>query len=110
MIKEIRCFCEVVQQQSLAAAARSLNMSAPMMTRHIQRLEQELNVVLLHRTTRGMHLSEEGELFYQQAQEILATYEAGMRSVNQHALGISGTVKIGVPRFYCRIMAGSSIK
>ena len=97
MLKEMRYFCEVVQQQSLAAAARSLKVSTPMMTRHVQHLEEELGAVLLNRTTRGMSLTEAGDIFYQQAKHIISTYEAGKRAIKGSVTGEHGAIKIGLP-------------
>ncbi len=97
MIKEMQYFCAVVQQHSLAGAARQLGVSTPMMTRHIQHLEQELDTKLLNRTTRDMSLTESGELFYQSALEIIKSYETGKRSIHKQCSEVCGKIKIALP-------------
>ena len=69
--KSLRAFRLVVTQGSLAAAARTMNLSQPAVSRLIALLEQETNLRLFNRTRRRLILSEAGELFYRETRHIL---------------------------------------
>jgi len=60
---EMTVFLAVVEDRSLAAAARRLDVSAPTVTRAIAALESRLGVALLARSTRGVQLTQAGERF-----------------------------------------------
>ena len=56
----IRSFTKVAELGSFIAAAEALNISRPMVSKHVLRLEDELGVSLLNRTTRSVALTEAG--------------------------------------------------
>src|SRR3546814_12994459 len=63
---------EVVELGSLSGAARALDMSPTMATKHVAAIEQRLGVRLLHRTTRKVTPTEIGRTFVQNAERIIA--------------------------------------
>ncbi len=67
----MRVFVRAVAAGSLSAAARQLDMSAAMATKHIDALESRLGVKLLHRTTRRLSLTEAGSDYLEACQRIL---------------------------------------
>jgi DNA-binding transcriptional LysR family regulator len=69
---EMRAFVTVVEQQSFAAAAVSLGLTPSAVSKLVTRLEDRLGVQLLHRTTRRLSLSSEGEVYFTRARQILA--------------------------------------
>lgn len=96
-LDDLKAFCLVCEHKSLSKAARKLGISTPMMTRRINRLETELKTQLLHRTTRVVEPTETGFSFYQKSQNVLASYEEALSSLDKTSLTVSGTVKIGLP-------------
>jgi DNA-binding transcriptional LysR family regulator len=72
---DMRAFVNVVEQQSFAAAAQLLGLSPSAVSKLVTRLEDRLGVQLLHRTTRRLSLSSEGEVFFARARQILADVE-----------------------------------
>jgi DNA-binding transcriptional LysR family regulator len=62
----------VATKGSLSAAARELGVSTSAVSKRLSRLEQHLGVRLLHRTTRRLSLTDEGEMYLQGAARILA--------------------------------------
>ena len=74
-MRALEVFIEVADCGSLAGAARKLSISPPSVTRLLNDLEQDLGVLLFHRTTRAVTLSEPGRTFLADARKILQGYQ-----------------------------------
>jgi len=72
----LREFVSVVEQGGFTAAARQLNVSTSFVSRQVTRLEDRLDVRLLQRTTRKVHLTEMGQVYYERSREILDQLES----------------------------------
>ena len=86
----LRLFLGVVDAGSMSAAAEMLGQTASGVSRGLSRLEDELGVILLNRTTRRMELTEEGAHFLPKARQIVAALEEAeecMRMVHQRPAG-----------------------
>ena len=57
----VRTFVAVVDNGSLAAAARALNLAHPTVARHVQQLETQLGVVLFERSGQGLKINDVGQ-------------------------------------------------
>lgn len=71
-IEELVVFTAVVENGSFRRAADSLNLAASVVSRSLKKLETKLDSSLLHRTTRSISLTQEGEWLFTQAAEIIA--------------------------------------
>ncbi|HCC0887185.1 TPA: LysR family transcriptional regulator [Salmonella enterica] len=71
MLESMGIFVQVVEQGSFTRAADTLQMHRPAVSKAIQHLEDELGVKLLHRTTRKLNITTEGDEFYQRARQVL---------------------------------------
>ena len=69
----MQCFVRAVETGSFSATARELGIGQPNVSRHIGSLESHLAVRLLHRTTRKLSLTIEGERYYIEARRALDT-------------------------------------
>jgi DNA-binding transcriptional LysR family regulator len=93
----MRVFLQVVDTGSFAAAARSLDLSKPMITRAVAQLEAHLRARLLHRSTRNVTATEVGTEYAERCREILAaTAEAEERASLDRAAP-SGSLRIAMP-------------
>src|SRR5580704_4466971 len=72
---DMRAFVRVVEHQSFSAAAVVLGLTPSAVSKHVSRLEDRLGVRLLHRTTRRLALTSEGEVYFTRARQILADIE-----------------------------------
>lgn len=87
-------FCEAASAGSLASAARRLRIAPMSATRSLAALEKELGVRLMHRTTRSLTLTDEGQAFLSHAQAILEEREAALASIRPAAAGAAGTLRL----------------
>ena len=67
----MNAFCRIVERGSFARAAEDLGVSPALLSREVKLLEQSLAASLLTRSTRSMSLTDNGRLFYEEAQRIL---------------------------------------
>lgn len=92
----------VAETGSISQAAKLLYVSQPAISKAITNLEESLNQVLFIRNSRGVKLTEEGQLLYQYTKEafdILRQGEDRMRLMKE--LGV-GHIKIGVSATLCK--------
>ena len=94
---ELAFFCLLIKQGSLVATARELNLTPPAVSRRLTLLEDRLGVRLLNRTTRRISLTHEGELYYQNALNILKDIEEMERLVSSSRTAPKGLLKINAP-------------
>jgi DNA-binding transcriptional LysR family regulator len=84
---EMAAFVRVVDSHGFSAAAPALGLTPSAVSKLVTRLETRLGVRLLQRTTRALHLTQEGEVFYAAAKRIVGDMEA----LENQVAGQSGT-------------------
>ena len=99
----MRAFVAVCDQQGFAAAARRLDLSASVVTRLVAGLEDHLNVRLLQRTTRSVHLTDAGARFLERARRILAELEEAELSAQDERAQPRGTLTVAAPLLFGRM-------
>ncbi|MCB1756576.1 MAG: LysR family transcriptional regulator [Gammaproteobacteria bacterium] len=95
-LRHLRYFIAVAEEQHIGRAALRLNISQPPLTRQIQQLEEDLGVQLFNRTPRGMEITEAGELFLDEAKNLLAVLERATHRVRRAGEGKLGKLDIGI--------------
>jgi DNA-binding transcriptional LysR family regulator len=95
--QEMRVFTAVVDAASFVAAGEALGMSKAAVSRHVSDLEQRLGVRLMHRTTRKLSLTPEGEVFLARCRDILSSIEASEAEISTRRVTASGLLKVSVP-------------
>lgn len=93
----LNTFARVAETRSFTKAGASLGVSRATVSGSIRELEEHLGARLLHRTTRNVSLTPEGELYYERAQEILAKLEAAEQLLGDRRPRASGCLSIDVP-------------
>jgi len=91
---ELSFFSILVEQGSLARAARELGLTGPAVSRRLSLLEQRLGVRLLARTTRRMSLTPEGELYLAEGRRILGEIDALEQTLNRSRAEPRGLLRI----------------
>jgi DNA-binding transcriptional LysR family regulator len=90
-------FVTVAEERSFRRAAERLGVTPAAVSKAITKLEAELGVSLLNRTTRTVSLSREGELFLQSCQEAIAQVRAGRELVLVARRDPRGEVTVSAP-------------
>ena len=94
---EMRTFSSVVEAGSFVGAADALGLSKTAVSRYVGELEQRLEVRLLHRTTRKLSLTQDGEIFYARCKELLGGIEEAEAEVGSRTGEATGLLKVTVP-------------
>lgn len=96
-LNRIAVFVRVVEAGGFTAAARQLGLPTSTASRSVARLEQELGIRLLHRTTRKLGLTDAGRGYFQRMQAVVAEVQAASRAVSGLTQEVRGTVRVTVP-------------
>lgn len=91
-------FLLVVDQGSLAGAARQKGISPSVVSKRLAELEQQLGVQLLRRTTRRMSLTEAGEQFYQQMRHLDGQWQSLLDETSSLGQEAKGVLTIAAPQ------------
>ncbi len=95
-IEALRIFVEVADAGGVSPAARRLNLSKSIVSRRLVRLEEELGVQLVARTTRGAALTEAGETFRDHAARAFAEIDEA-RETMLPAGDLHGRLRVAAP-------------
>ena len=96
-LHEMAVFARVVAAGSLSAAGRELSLSTAMVSRRLAALEARLGVRLLNRTTRSLHLTDEGASYYENCARVLAEIEEADAAVSAGRHEPQGTLRVALP-------------
>jgi len=96
-LEDMAMFVRIVDAGSITKAAEQLNTAKSAVSRRLKELETRLGSQLISRTTRQSNLTEAGELYYQQANNILNKVDALNEQTGGSPTRISGTLKMTAP-------------
>lgn len=96
-LDDIKLFLRVLDTGSISAAARSLDVSVAVASQRLKRLEQNLSVRLLHRTTRRLHPTPEGFQLAEQGRALVEDLDALTSGLRQGAKAVCGTLRVTMP-------------
>jgi DNA-binding transcriptional LysR family regulator len=95
-VQEMASFVAVVDAGSFIRAADASGMSKAAVSRHVNDLEQRLGVRLLHRTTRRLSLTAEGQAFHARCKELLASVDEAESEITAQSAP-SGLLRVNAP-------------
>lgn len=90
------CFVRTAETGSFSAAGRDLGLGQPNVSRHVATLEEHLQTRLLHRSTRKLSLTPEGERYYLEARRILEAVEESESSFRKNVTP-TGLLRVACP-------------
>ena len=106
---DIFLFVQVVDEGSFSKVAEKLEMTNSVVSKRITRLEQELNVQLLYRTTRSLNLTEAGHALYGKARLAKQALQDAQDTVTGYGDAIRGKIKVTVPVVSAHVVLSASI-
>jgi DNA-binding transcriptional LysR family regulator len=95
-IQELRTFVEIANAGSLTEAGRRLGLAKAIVSRHLLRLEADLGMQLLARTTRGVSLTEAGAIFREYAAKMLVDLDTAQEVMRPDG-DLRGRLRIAAP-------------
>lgn len=96
-LQEMAVFARVVGAGSLSAAARELGLSPALISRRLAALEARLGVRLINRTTRSLHLTDDGTSYYEACTRLLSDIEEADAAVSAARGEPRGILKVSLP-------------
>jgi len=96
-LASMRVFATVVEAGSFAGAARRLDLSRAMVSKHMAQLEGRLGARLLNRTTRRLSLTESGSVYFSHCQQILKDLEEAELAATRLTASPRGTLRVAAP-------------
>lgn len=95
-------FYEVATTRNFSQAARNLYISQPAVTKAIKKLEENLNLSLFTRISRGVRLTPEGEVLYEHVKSAFSSLAQGEQEIKSMLSLQSGHIRIGVSTTLCK--------
>ncbi|MEP4099162.1 LysR family transcriptional regulator, partial [Paraglaciecola sp.] len=102
-IEHLKLFVRIAATHNISLAGSELGLSPAVASAYINKLEENLGVRLIHRTTRKVSLAEDGQAFLHHAEDVLDSVEAARASVGAGSLSPSGTLRIAAPASFGRL-------
>ena len=95
-LDDFALFTEIAAVHSLSVVARERNVTASQISRALKRIETQCELSLVHRTTHGLSLTNDGEIFLVHAKRILDAQQRLEDGLDTRRRAISGTVRLSV--------------
>ena len=94
-IRTMQYFLAVIREGTISAAAESLHVAQPSLSRQMKDLEEELGVTLFERGNRKITLTEEGQVLRRRAEELVRLMQLTQEEIAQVKHRLTGSIRIG---------------
>lgn len=95
-----KVFCKVAQSKSYSEAAEKLGMSVPNISTQISNLEEQLNLKLFNRESKGVTLTADGQELYDIVNKSISSFDFAEKMAKDKNDMESGCIKIGCPSHF----------
>ena len=109
-LSQYRIFYAVASAGNISRAAKELYISQPAISKSISKLEDSLNTALFIRNSRGVQLTEEGQVLFQHTKAAFEQLSAGEQELKRIRQFHLGHVRIGVSNTLCRFVLVDYLK
>jgi DNA-binding transcriptional LysR family regulator len=100
---ELNAFIAVVDAGGFSAAARKTGESQSAISKAVNALEKRLGVLLLHRSTRKVSLTDQGRQYYERTKPLVDEIHVAEGELTSSTLDVSGLVRIAAPSTFGRL-------
>ena len=94
-IRTMQYYLAVIREGTISAAAESLHVAQPSLSRQMKDLEEELGVTLFERGNRKITLTEEGQVLRRRAEELVRLMQLTQEEIAQVKHRLTGSIRIG---------------
>ncbi|MFY0647426.1 LysR family transcriptional regulator [Sulfitobacter geojensis] len=101
--QSLRLFVLASETLNISAAGRTLGMAPAVASTRIAKLERRVGADLLHRSTRKVSLSLDGQAFLPYAREMIAQEEAALAALGSGRTKINGTLRFAAPSSFAQL-------
>ncbi len=95
-LRDIEYFAVIAEHGHLGRAAAALGLSQPALSKSLQRLQNDLQVLLVKRTPHGVELTAEGAALQLRVRELRLSLQSVAREIKEVSKGLVGHLRIGV--------------
>ncbi|MDH0893059.1 MULTISPECIES: LysR family transcriptional regulator [unclassified Pseudomonas] len=104
LLPALAWFVHIARHRSFTKAATEMDMSRAALSQHLKSLEQQLNVRLLHRTTRDMSLTEEGQRLFDALAPALKMIDTAVTELGEVQAAPTGLIRVNASRIAARTL------
>lgn len=101
-LESMQIFVRVAEQASFTRAAESLGLMKGTVSMAVQQLESSLGTRLLHRTTRKVQMTLDGQAYYERCKELLSEVDSLQAMFRQSGETVRGRLRVDMPRGLAR--------
>lgn len=105
----VATFVAIAEAGSISEAARRLRLAKSVVSERLAELERSLGSALLHRTTRGLALTEDGTAFLERAARIVREVEEATAELAERRGTLSGPLRLAAPVTFSRMHLGPAL-
>jgi DNA-binding transcriptional LysR family regulator len=99
-LDDFAVFTEIASAQTLSKVARQRDVAVSFVSRALSRIEAQCGLLLVHRTTHGLALSDDGEVFLEHAHRMLSERNLLTDSIGSRKRTIHGNVRISISELF----------
>lgn len=96
-LDSLNAFIAIADARSISEAARRLNISKSVASERLAELERSVGATLIHRSTRGLSLTEDGTIFYERAKRIVRDVVEATAEISERRGELAGPLRLSVP-------------
>ena len=109
-LSQYKIFYEVARCGNISRAAKELYISQPAISKSISKLEDSLNTVLFTRNSRGVQLTDEGQVLFEHTRDAFEELAKGEQELKRIREFNMGHIRIGVSNTLCRFIMVKYLK
>jgi DNA-binding transcriptional LysR family regulator len=103
-LNDIHYFVQVVESGTFTAASKALGVAKSQLSFRIARLEENLGVRLIQRTTRRSHVTDIGRLYYTECLRVVAAAQHAQNVIEETQSAPRGRIRVGCPVFFGQVL------
>lgn len=92
--KQLSYFIAIVEAENITKASEKLHIAQPYLSQQLRLLEEELEVKLIERTTRKIHITDAGLKLYHRAKQIVDLSKTTVKELKDFGEGVRGTLSV----------------